>query len=81
MLTFTYDPPKPPTGGGGGGDDGDDDEPVKPTEKPVEKPTEKEEDKIPQTGFNTIPVYAAMIAGAVMVVWGLADIYLGREKK
>lgn len=77
MLVFTYDPPKPPSGGGGGGGSDDDEEPV----KPAEKPTEQGEDKIPQTGFNTIPVYAAMIIGVVMVIGGLADLYLGREKK
>lgn len=82
VIVLTYEPPKVPSpGGGGGGDDDDDDPPVIPTVKPDEKPGGETEDKIPQTGFKLIPIYTMMVAGALLVIWGMADLYLGREDK
>lgn len=47
--------------------------------EPVVKPKDEEGDKIPQTGFELIPLYVIMTLGAAMVILGMADLYFGRE--
>ena len=69
IVEYTYTPPYIP-------DYPDDDDDY---DEPVVKPEEENKDKIPQTGFEIIPVYAMMVVGALMVIWGMADLYFGRE--
>lgn len=57
--------------------------PVQPSKPQTpEEPTQPElpqEPSLPQTGFRMWPVYALLGLGTVLVLWGLAEVCLGRE--
>jgi len=43
-------------------------------------PQEPQEPELPQTGFRMWPVYALLICGTALVLWGLVEVCLGREE-
>ena len=77
VICYEYTPSeKPPS---------DPDKPEKP-DKPTkpsrpDRPSKPEEDKkLPQTGFQMLPIYALMGAGSVMVVLGMVDLCAKKEE-
>jgi hypothetical protein len=55
------------------------DKPTKPSRP--DRPSKPEEDKkLPQTGFQMLPIYALMGAGSVMVVLGMVDLCAKKEE-
>jgi len=74
VLIYQYTPaPTPP------------DDPTPPStpstpSKPKPKPKPEEEKKLPQTGFQMMPVYAMLGAGSVLVVLGMVDLCAKKEE-
>ncbi|MBQ9109549.1 MAG: Cna B-type domain-containing protein [Oscillospiraceae bacterium] len=74
ILVYEYKPsPTPPH---------DPTPPSKPStpSKPKPKPKPEEEKKLPQTGFQMMPVYAMLGAGSVLVVLGMVDLCAKKEE-
>lgn len=79
LLTNTYDPKPTP---GKPAPKPEPKPPVEPEEIPEDPqlPEEPQQDpQLPQTGFRMWPVYIMLALGVALTVFGLADVFLGKE--
>lgn len=82
LLTNTYtpssDPEYPPVKPDRPEPPDEPDLPIGPDD--TQLPEEPQEPSLPQTGFRMWPVYALLIVGCALVIWGLAEVCLRREE-